>query len=62
MNRRVQKAIKNLRALTTFDRLYIGGGNARRSCSRWATTWELIDNTNGIKGGRVAVAAERAAA
>ena len=28
-NRRVQKAIKNMRTLTTFDRLYIGGGNAR---------------------------------
>ena len=29
-NKRVHKAIANLRALMFFDHLYIGGGNSRR--------------------------------
>src|SRR6266478_5324613 len=29
-NKRVRKAIANLRILTTFDHLYIGGGNAKK--------------------------------
>ena len=50
-NRRVQKAIKTLRALTTFDRLYIGGGNAKAITFPLEDDMEIIDNTNGIKGG-----------
>ena len=50
-NRRVLKAIKNLRALTTFDRLYLGGGNAREIVFPLGDDMEIIDNTNGIKGG-----------
>ncbi len=50
-NRRVQKAIKNMRTLTTFDRLYIGGGNAREIVFPLGDDMEIIDNTNGIKGG-----------
>src|SRR5581483_2981900 len=29
-NRRLQRAIRSLRSLTNFDRLYIGGGNAKK--------------------------------
>ena len=50
-NRRVQKAIKTLRALTMFDRLYIGGGNASEIVFPLGDDMEIIDNTNGIKGG-----------
>ena len=50
-NRRVKKAIKNLRTLTTFDRLYIGGGNAKEIDFPLDPDVEVIDNTNGIKGG-----------
>ena len=50
-NRRVQKAIKTLRDLTTFDRLYIGGGNAKAITFPPEDDTEIIDNSNGIKGG-----------
>ncbi len=50
-NRRVQKAITNLRALTTFDRLYLGGGNSKEITFPLEADTEIIDNTNGIKGG-----------
>ena len=33
-NRRVRRAIEALRALTHFDRLYIGGGNSRHVDAR----------------------------
>ena len=50
-NRRVQKAIKTLRALTTFDQLYIGGGNSKIIAFPLEDDTEVIDNANGIKGG-----------
>ena len=50
-NRRVQKAIKTLRALTTFDQLYIGGGNSKIITFALDDDTEIIDNANGIKGG-----------
>ena len=50
-NRRVRKVIANMRALTTFDRLYLGGGNAREIVIPLHDDTEIIDNTNGIKGG-----------
>lgn len=50
-NRRVQKAIRTLRDLTTFDRLYIGGGNAKAITFPPEDDTEIIDNANGIKGG-----------
>ena len=50
-NRRVQKALKNLRVLTNFDHLYIGGGNAREIDFELAKDMTVVDNSNGIKGG-----------
>jgi polyphosphate glucokinase len=51
-NKRVHKAIANLRALMFFDRLYIGGGNSRRvSRHHLADDVTIVDNTAGILGG-----------
>ena len=51
-NRRVQKAIKNMRALMFFDHLYIGGGNSRRLVrDDLDDDVTIVDNTAGILGG-----------
>ncbi len=51
-NKRVHKAIANLRALMFFDHLYIGGGNSRRvSRHNLADDITIVDNTAGILGG-----------
>ena len=50
-NRRVRRAINNLRTLTTFDRLYIGGGNAKFINFPLEADTEIVNNENGIKGG-----------
>ncbi len=51
-NKRVHKAIANLRALMFFDHLYIGGGNSRRvSRQNLADDVTIVDNTAGILGG-----------
>ncbi|HXW39204.1 MAG TPA: hypothetical protein VEJ44_05870, partial [Acidimicrobiales bacterium] len=51
-NKRVQKAITNLRALLFFDHLYIGGGNSRRVVrDDLPDDVTIIDNTAGILGG-----------
>jgi polyphosphate glucokinase len=50
-NRRVQRAIKNLRILTNFDRLYIGGGNADKLNFELEPDIEVISNENGVRGG-----------
>ena len=50
-NRRVKLAVTAVRTLTTFDRLYIGGGNAKLVDFKLENDIEIIDNTNGIKGG-----------
>ena len=50
-NRRVQRALAMLRTLTTFDHLFIGGGNAKLVDFKLDVDTEIIDNTNGIKGG-----------
>ncbi|HJQ25921.1 MAG TPA: ROK family protein [Blastocatellia bacterium] len=50
-NRRVQRAIKNLRILTNFDRLYIGGGNADKLTFELEPDIEIISNENGVRGG-----------
>jgi polyphosphate glucokinase len=50
--KRVNKAIDLMRAMTFFDRLWIGGGNARRlDTSRLADDITIVDNTAGILGG-----------
>ena len=54
-NKRVQKAIVYLDALTFFDHLYIGGGNAprvnRRDLGEVLERITVVDNTAGILGG-----------
>jgi polyphosphate glucokinase len=51
-NRRVQKAIKNMRAMMFFDHLYIGGGNSRRLVrDDLDDDVTIVDNTAGILGG-----------
>jgi polyphosphate glucokinase len=51
-NKRVHKAIVNLRALMFFDHLYIGGGNSRRvTRNNLDADVTIIDNTAGILGG-----------
>jgi polyphosphate glucokinase len=49
--KRVWKAIANLRALTHFDRLYVGGGNARRLEGELPADVTLVDNSAGLSGG-----------
>ncbi|HXG93829.1 MAG TPA: ROK family protein [Blastocatellia bacterium] len=50
-NRRVKEAINNLRVLTNFDRLYIGGGNAGKVNFKLDPDIEIISNDCGVKGG-----------
>ena len=50
-NRRVKQAIKALRSLTNFDRLYIGGGNAKRLNFELGPDVQTVPNEYGIKGG-----------
>lgn len=54
-NRRVKKAIETLDAMFFFDRLYIGGGNARRvsrdELGVLLERVEIVDNSAGILGG-----------
>ena len=51
-NKRVTKAINNLRALMFFDHLYIGGGNSRRvTRDNLDDDVTIVDNTAGILGG-----------
>jgi polyphosphate glucokinase len=51
-NKRVHKAIANMRALFFFDHLYIGGGNSRRVVRQHLPDdVTIVDNTAGILGG-----------
>ena len=51
-NKRVMKAIANMRSLTLFDHLYIGGGNSRRVLRHHLPDdVTVVDNTAGILGG-----------
>jgi len=50
-NRRVHEAIDQLRGLTTFDHLYIGGGNARKLEPGLPDDVSVVDNAAGILGG-----------
>lgn len=52
-NRRVKRAIRNLRSLTNFDRLYIGGGNARKIDFALDPDVTVVDNKAGLRGGAV---------
>jgi polyphosphate glucokinase len=50
-NRRVKKAIEHLRALTSFDRLYVGGGNAEKIDFKPDPDVKIVGNEAGIEGG-----------
>lgn len=50
-NRRVKKAIRTLRSLTSFDHLYIGGGNARKIDFALDADVTVVANNAGIQGG-----------
>jgi polyphosphate glucokinase len=50
-NCRVQRAIKILHALFHFDKIYIGGGNARNITFKLDAHMKLISNQDGILGG-----------
>src|ERR1044071_2123175 len=49
-NKRLLEAIERLRALTTFDHLYIGGGNARKIEVELPADVTIVDNAAGIIG------------
>ncbi len=50
-NRRLERAIASLRKLVNFDRLYIGGGNARRIDFEPDPDVTIVSNVAGIRGG-----------
>ena len=51
-HKRVHKAIANMRAMTFFDHLYIGGGNSRRMIRHsLPDDVTIVDNSAGILGG-----------
>lgn len=50
-NRRVHKAIENMKTLTLFDHLYIGGGNAEKLTIRLPENSSVVPNVMGVKGG-----------
>lgn len=49
--KRVLKAIDNMRTLTHFDRLYLGGGNAKKLSVELPSDITTIDNLAGLSGG-----------
>lgn len=49
--KRVFAAIENLRVLTHFDRLYVGGGNSRRLDGELPDDVTVVDNAAGLIGG-----------
>lgn len=50
-NTRIQRAIRNLRALIHFDHLYIGGGNAKKVGFEPDPDTTIISNEAGVRGG-----------
>jgi polyphosphate glucokinase len=50
-SRRVRQAIETLERLSYFDRVYVGGGNARHLTVDLGPKAQLVDNTAGILGG-----------
>jgi polyphosphate glucokinase len=50
-NRRLRKAIVSLEALFNFDRLYIGGGNAKKVTLELPPDVKLVSNLAGLTGG-----------
>jgi polyphosphate glucokinase len=50
-NRRLARAIRDLRALFNYDRLYIGGGNARLVTLDLPSAVRIVPNEAGLLGG-----------
>jgi len=50
-SKRVEEAIDNLRVLVNFDRLFIGGGNAKKIGFDLPNDVAVVDNSAGILGG-----------
>lgn len=50
-NRRLRRAIETLRALITYDRIYLGGGNARHIRFELNGDMRIVSNKAGILGG-----------
>ena len=50
-NKRVRRAIRTLRALTSFDHLYIGGGNTKKIDFELDPDVSVVSNDAGLKGG-----------
>jgi polyphosphate glucokinase len=50
-SRRVEKAIADMRRLTNFDHLYVGGGNAKRLTFEATSDISIVSNEAGIDGG-----------
>src|SRR5262245_58555389 len=50
-NRRLAKAVDVFRALTHFDKLYIGGGNAQNVSLNLGPDVEIVSNVLGMRGG-----------
>jgi polyphosphate glucokinase len=50
-NKRLERAIEAFRALTFFDKLYLGGGNAEHVTLDFGKDVAIVSNTLGIKGG-----------
>lgn len=50
-NKRVKKAVANMRRLTYFDHLFIGGGNAKKIAFTLEPDTTIVDNEAGLHGG-----------
>ena len=50
-NKRLKRAISTIRALTNFDTLFIGGGNAKRVDLELPHDVEIVSNDYGMRGG-----------
>jgi polyphosphate glucokinase len=50
-SRRVRQAVEVLDRLSSFDQIYVGGGNARHLTVDLGPKAQLVDNTAGILGG-----------
>ncbi len=50
-NRRVKLAIDTLRSLVNFDRIYLGGGNAKKIAFKLPPDAKIVSNQAGIEGG-----------
>ena len=50
-NKRLKRAINTIRALSNFDTLFIGGGNAKRVDLELPHDVEIVSNEYGMRGG-----------